>query len=65
MAVNPFRIAARRFGTSAARAAVSKTPQEMTSYHEQVSKAQGVVESMTGGESASPRLSGLALASRS
>lgn len=54
MAVSPFRIAVRRFGTSAARTAVSVTPREMTSYHEKVSKAQGTVESMTGGESFPP-----------
>lgn len=51
MAVSPFRIAVRRFGTSAARAAVSVSPQEMTSYHEKVSKAQGTVDSLTGGMS--------------
>lgn len=49
MAVNPFRTSVRRLATSAARAATSMTPREMTSYHEHVSKAQGVVESLTGG----------------
>lgn len=52
MAVNPLRASVRRFATSAARAASSAhsvTPQEMTGYHEQVSKAQGVVDTLIGG----------------
>jgi hypothetical protein len=56
MAVNPFRTSIRRLTTTARRAAASSssyasTAQEMTAYHVQVSSAQGVADSLTGGKS--------------
>jgi hypothetical protein len=54
MAVNPFRTSIRRLATTARRAASSSyasTSQEMTNYHVQVSQAQGVADSLTGGKS--------------